>query len=125
MANKRRKAFQRGLWAEFIASLYLRLRGYKILKRRYKTPVGEIDIIALKNKTLVIMEVKFRTNPSDSLHAVTPRTQVRVEKAARHFLFLHPVYTSYDIRFDVLAFFPRRFCSFSFVHLDNAWRPRS
>ncbi len=48
--QSRARAYRRGLFAETIAALLLRLKGHRILARRYKTPVGEIDLVALKGR---------------------------------------------------------------------------
>ena len=58
MKSAKLKAYEQGHAAESIAAFYLMLRGYRILKRRYKTPVGEIDIIAKKDSALHFVEVK-------------------------------------------------------------------
>ena len=50
--NKKRKANRFGHYGEYFAMLFLMLKGYSILERRYKTKVGEIDIIA-KKKNIV------------------------------------------------------------------------
>jgi Uncharacterised protein family UPF0102 len=57
---KRVRAYRRGLFAESIAALLLRLKGHRIIARRYKTPVGEIDLVALKGKRLAFVKVKQR-----------------------------------------------------------------
>ncbi len=46
--------------AETRCALGLRLRGYRVLARRYKVPVGEVDIVARRGRTLVFVEVKAR-----------------------------------------------------------------
>lgn len=119
--NKRLAAYRKGARLEKLAALYLRLKGYKILKIRYKTPFGEIDIVACREKTLVFVEVKGRGKIGAALESVTPRNRMRVEQAVRYFIASHPYYISHDMRFDVVVFAP----PFSFRHLDNAWRPRS
>ena len=111
------KAYKRGLWAEYLAALYLIFCGYRILKMRYKTQVGEIDIIALKKHTLVFVEVKSRRNIVDALESVNVRTRKRIEKAARYFLMCDSVYNDFEMRFDVIVFDG----GFNFKHLDNAW----
>jgi hypothetical protein len=59
VSEKRVRAYRHGLFAETIAALLLRLKGHRIIARRYKTPVGEIDLVALKGKRLAF-EVKQR-----------------------------------------------------------------
>ena len=123
--NPKRTSYQRGLWAEKWAALYLRLKGYRILKTRYKTPVGEIDLIAVKKKTLVFVEVKARAHIDDALHAVNMRAQRRIQKASGHFVIYHPEYTAYDMRFDVIAFAKGIVGGYWPRHLDNAWQAHS
>ncbi len=60
MRETRVKAYRSGHAAETIAALMLRLKGHRIVARRYKTPVGEIDLVALKGKRLAFVEVKRR-----------------------------------------------------------------
>ena len=121
--NKRQKSYALGLRAEIFSAFYLMLRGYRILKLRYKTPVGEIDILACKKNTLVAVEVKARKNQSEALAAVDARSQKRIEKALMHYVMHHPTYAGFDMRFDVIALYLG--VPFSFQHLDNAWQARS
>ena len=58
--NKRQKAWRYGQAAETICALSLQLRGYRILARQFKTPLGEVDIIARRGRVLVFIEVKAR-----------------------------------------------------------------
>jgi putative endonuclease len=55
MREARVRAYRRGLFAETVAALMLRLRGYAIVARRCKMPVGEIDLVALKGKRLAFI----------------------------------------------------------------------
>ena len=104
--NKRRKAHQRGLTAETFAAWYLRLTGWRILKRRYKTKVGEIDLIAKKRKTVAFIEVKARKSRSAALEAVTPASQKRIVRAAKLFVAEHPKAGFFTLRFDVIVVRP-------------------
>jgi putative endonuclease len=120
MASAERiKAYKKGHAIERMAALYLTLKGYKILKTRYKTPSGEIDVIARRKNQIVFVEVKGRENIASALESVTLRNRMRVEQAARHFIAAYPRYAGFDMRFDVVVFSP----PMSFLHLDNAWRP--
>ena len=109
--------YQKGLWAERLAAWYLRLKGYGILGMRYKTRVGEIDVIAKRGKTLVFVEVKHRQNVIAALEAVHADNQARVRRAAELYLQKHPRYTGHDMRFDVLVFAPRCWPQ----HIQNAF----
>ncbi|MCI5060863.1 MAG: YraN family protein [Alphaproteobacteria bacterium] len=108
-----------GLWAEWVACAYLWLKSYKILKTRYKTSVGEVDIIAEKNGTLVFIEVKARTTKTGALESLTPRMRGRVSRAAQHYLMEESVNLSHrNMRFDLICVTP----PFHIHHLDNAWQ---
>ena len=121
MSKKRVAAYRQGLWAEYVAALFLFVRGYRIVAWRYKTRHGEVDLIASKGRTLVMLEVKRRQDKDTAFAAVTPRNQRRIEAAALQFLARNPKFMLYNVRFDVLAFSGL----FSFAHLDNAWEARS
>jgi len=81
---------QFGLSAESGATACLLIKGYRILARRYKTPVGEIDIIARRRGTLVFVEVKARKSLDDAAAALTARQQARIIDAAQYWLAAHP-----------------------------------
>ena len=49
------------------------LKGYRILARRYRTPHGEIDIVARRQQLIAFVEVKARASLDDAAYAVTPR----------------------------------------------------
>jgi len=116
-----RATYKKGLWAEQIAKLYLMLKGYRIVASRYKTPMGEIDIIARKANWIVFVEVKNRPSGDEGLFAVSAKSQGRIVNAARYYLAdlskRQKMGENFDFRFDVLAV--SRF--FHIRHLDNAW----
>ena len=116
---KKRETYKTGLHAEAFSAAMLRLKGYAILHKRYKTKVGEIDLIIQKDRTVAFVEVKSRRTMEQALEATTPAMQARIVRAALTFLSHHPVYADYDLRFDLVAFSP----PFYWRHLDNAWRP--
>lgn len=117
MAKK--DTYKFGLLAESLAALFLMAKGYRILARRYKTPVGEIDIIARRGRTIAFIEVKARGNLSAALESVTPMMRSRIGRAAQYFLSSDAALSSCDLRFDLIALAP----PFFLRHLDNAWRP--
>jgi putative endonuclease len=104
--EKRRTAHALGLSAETWAAWYLRLTGWRILKRRYKTKSGEIDLIAKRRKTVAFVEVKARKNRQAALEAVTPASQKRISRAARIFVTEHPKAGFFTLRFDVVIIRP-------------------
>lgn len=106
--RNRRRAHARGLSAEYRAAWALRLTGWRILKNRYKTKLGEIDLIAKKGKTVAFIEVKARKTREEALAAVTPASQRRIVNAARQFIAEHPKAVFFTLRFDVMIVRPWR-----------------
>lgn len=78
----RQAAERRGRWAEWVAMLLLIAKGYRILGHRLRTPYGEVDLAAWKSGILVIVEVKARATYDAGAHALTPRAQERIARAA-------------------------------------------
>ena len=112
-------AYRAGLLAEMLAALLFVVRGYAIAGWRYKTPVGEIDLVARRGRQLVFVEVKFRKRLDDAAGSVNGRMASRISRAAQYFLAAHPAWADYPMRFDLVAVAP----PFFWRHLDNAWRP--
>jgi putative endonuclease len=107
LASPQKKiAFQLGISAESRAAAWLIARGFRILARRYKSPLGEIDIIAARRHLLVFVEVKARANLDAAAEAVTPRQKQRIAQAAEIWLAAHPRVTFRDIRFDAILVAP-------------------
>lgn len=79
------KRYTKGLWAERWAALYLMCKGYRILASRYKTPLGEIDLVARKGNALIFIEVKARSHRTVGLEAVSSQSWERIARAAAHF----------------------------------------
>jgi putative endonuclease len=98
----RQVAFQTGVTAESRAAAYLVERGYAIVARRFKSPVGEVDIVARRGDELVFVEVKARRRLDDAALSVTPRQQRRIVAAAEAWLAAHPDDGRCEIRFDVI-----------------------
>jgi putative endonuclease len=107
-APERVAAFQTGLSAESRACAWLIAHGYRVLARRFKTPVGEIDIVVKRRNLVAFVEVKARASLDDAAYAVTPRQQLRIIAAAQAFLAQNPQYEQYDMRFDAILVAPKR-----------------
>ena len=104
-----------GRRAERVAAIFLAFKGYRILARRFRSPSGEIDLIARRRRLVVYVEVKGRRGE----HAhVRDRQRHRIRRAAEHFLKLRPELSSCDQRFDVVLIRPGAFP----IHLKDAWR---
>lgn len=78
----RQAAQRRGHRAERIAALWLRLKGYTILGRRVRTPLGEVDLVVRRGGALVFVEVKARDSAADAGSALSPQRLRRVARAA-------------------------------------------
>jgi len=115
---KKRRAYQRGHVAEFLCLWHLRLRGYRILARRFRVPSGEIDLIARRGGTLVAIEVKARSSITAASEAISVQNRRRVTRALEHYLALHPHLAGLTQRFDVMLVLPGRLPR----HLRDAWR---
>ncbi len=116
-ASERRRAERRGRRGEGAAALWLQLKGYQILDRRARTPVGEIDIVARRGGVTVFVEVKARPERGAGLIAVSRSAQRRLSRAGAAWLAGRSQST--PMRFDVVVIAPR---SLPF-HLRDAWRP--
>jgi putative endonuclease len=105
---ERQLAFRTGLSAESRAALLLVAKGFRILARRWKSPVGEIDIVARRRALLVFVEVKARDDLDDAAWSVTDRQRARIVAAAEVWLARYPDPRVRDIRFDAMLVAPRR-----------------
>jgi putative endonuclease len=114
----KRTSYSTGLLAETLCRWALRLKGYRILSSRYKSPLGEIDIIALRGNAVAMIEVKARSE-REAVEAILPRQRQRLQRAALDFLARHPQFNTHNLRFDMMLVAPRRWP----VHIQNAWRP--
>ena len=101
-------AFRTGLSAEACAAAYLMAKGYRILERRFRTPPGEIDIVARRRHLVAFIEVKARASLDEAAYAVTPRQQARIIAAAQAWLVAHPEHAEFELRFDAMLIAPRR-----------------
>src|SRR5690348_4244108 len=100
-------AFRTGLSAESRAAAYLMAKGYRILARRFRTPHGEIDLVARRRNLIAFVEVKARATLDDAAFAVTPRQQRRIIDAAQGWLVAHPEHADFELRFDAVLIAPR------------------
>ncbi|HEY7997550.1 MAG TPA: YraN family protein [Pseudolabrys sp.] len=99
-------AFGLGISAESRAAAWLIAHGYRILARRWKSPLGEIDIIAARRHTLIFVEVKARATLDSAAESVTERQKRRIAAAAEIWLAANPNAAIRDIRFDAILVAP-------------------
>ncbi len=101
--ESRRRAERSGRRAEFVAAAAYALRGYEILERRFRAPVGEIDLVARKGAMIVFIEVKKRASADQAVLAVTPAARRKIERAGATFLSLRPKFGEFAVRYDIAA----------------------
>lgn len=107
-SRARLKAYHGGHRGEALAAWLLRLKLYRIIGRRYKTPVGEIDLIASRFGTTVFVEVKARSKAASEGETLEAINRARITRAAQYWLAHHPAKAGTDLRFDVIFLAPRR-----------------
>ncbi len=109
--NYRRKikSYKFGIVGEFIAIVFLVIKGYKIIARRYKTKVGEIDIIASKKDLLIMIEVKSRKYYDEVEEVLSLNQRKRIKNAANFFIQKnYKKFCNHSVRFDLIIVKP--FC---------------
>jgi putative endonuclease len=114
----RRRAHLFGLRAEAIATLLLRLKGYRILARRFLVVGGEIDVVAQRGQTIAFVEVKARDNLDDAASAILETKRRRISRAARVWLARNPWAAGATLRGDAVFIAPGRLPR----HLGAAYR---
>jgi putative endonuclease len=118
-SRRRTEAF--GRWAETAAAWRLRLVGWRIVARRWRSPAGEIDLIAYRRGILAFVEVKARADHAAALESVQPRQRRRVSRAATDFVARHRRLNGAAMRFDVVTVGPWRWPR----HVADAWQPEA
>lgn len=113
----RRKAERGGRFAEWLAAMLLRLKGFSILTTRFRTGAGEIDIVAQRGGLVVFAEVKARSTVDAAIGSVTPYARHRIAAAAKVFLSRKRHLADKMIRYDIVAV-----AGWRIRHLPDAWR---
>ena len=113
---KRQRAERGGRRGEWLASLWLRLRGWEILARRARTPLGEVDLVARRGAMVAFVEVKARASAAEAEFALDEYRLRRVAAAAEALAprYLRP---GDDMRIDAMFIVPWRLPR----HLENVW----
>ncbi len=115
----RQASERRGRRAEFAAAMLLRMKGYSVLAKRVRLPVGEIDLIAKRGQTLAFIEVKYRRQIDAAFEAVSPSAWRRIHRAAELWASRYPHAAALDWRYDLIAV-PKTYIP---VHKPDFWRP--
>lgn len=109
-----------GRRSETLAALSLVCKFYRVIGRRVKTRVGELDLVALSpSGVLCFIEVKARGLENDAVVALTMRQRARIARAAALYLAARPALRHKAVRFDAMLVTPRRWPK----HVKDAWRP--
>jgi putative endonuclease len=101
--------------------LALVFKGYRIVARRHRTKLGEIDLIARRGRLVLIVEVKCRASLAEAMQAIGGVSERRIEAAADLWLSRQPDFGSLSVRFDMVAVLPRRWP----VHVPNIFQGRN
>lgn len=113
---KRQRAERGGRRAETLAAIWLQLKGWKILGRRVRTPVGEVDLVARRGKTVAFVEVKARSTAEEAAFALDEWRLRRVAAAAEALAHRY-TRAGDDVRLDAIFIVPRRLPR----HMANIW----
>lgn len=116
----RQRHERRGHRGEWFAALALTVKGYRIVARRYRTRLGEIDLIARRGTLVLIVEVKVRPTLEQAMEAIGRMSERRIDAAADLWLMRQPDYARLSLRFDMVAVLPRRWP----VHVANVFQGR-
>lgn len=115
--HKRGKtAYWQGWIAEWWACMILWSKGYRLLARRFRTPVGEIDLLMHTKGILVGVEVKKRDRLQSALESVTPKVQKRFVRAMEVGAQMFHCHAACGYRLDVFCVGPW----YTFRHVKNA-----
>ena len=97
------------------------MKGFRVVARRYRTPLGEIDLIMRRGDLVVMVEVKARKTVLAAMEAISATAERRIEGAADLWLSRQRDYGRLSVRFDMVAILPWRWP----VHVENVFYARS
>lgn len=100
---KKQLAETRGRVAENLARIIYFFKGYRLLEKRFKCPLGEIDLIFKRGRTLVFTEVKYRAVLNKEIPILTQHQQLRIRRAAEWFLVKNQKLNLFNMRFDFIV----------------------
>ncbi len=104
--EQRRRAEKSGHRGESLALWWLRLKGWRLVARDFRCPVGEIDLIVRRGGVLALVEVKRRATLAAAAEAIRRQQQGRVARAAQAFLQRRPDLAALVLRFDAVLLAP-------------------
>jgi putative endonuclease len=107
-SQKARRSGVTGRRGEWLAILWLGVKGYRLLSRRFGGKGGEIDLIVKRGRTIAFVEVKARGALDEALIAITPEKRRLVEARIRHWLARNPWAMEHHLRADAVFLAPWR-----------------
>lgn len=117
MTEARQKRYRAGIWAEKFAAVWLFFKGYSVLARRYKCPLGEIDLIVKRGKTIAFVEVKYRQSLADAAFSISDHQKQRIVRSANFWLQANSQQVYETLTMDVILLAPLRLPQ----HIQNAF----
>lgn len=95
----------KGAREEALALRYLQAQGLRLVLANYRRKCGELDLVMRDAQTLVIVEVRKRSNPNfgSAAESINARKQARIVRATALLLVARPEFSNYAVRFDVIA----------------------
>lgn len=118
--RKRVRHERRGHRGEWLAAAALMLKGFRIVDRRFRTKLGEIDLIARRGNLVIMVEVKVRPTLIAAMDAIGGMSQRRIEAATDLWLSRQPDHAVLSVRFDMVAVLPWRWP----VHVPGIFQSR-
>ncbi|MXO68245.1 YraN family protein [Pelagerythrobacter marinus] len=115
---KRQRAERQGRAGEGRAALWMQLQGWRVLDRRRRTPLGEIDLVCRRGNVIAFVEVKWRARAAELDHAIDEFRLARVAAAAEAVAHEY-ANGGEDLRIDVILLAPGAIPR----HIVNAWQP--
>lgn len=102
MISRKRLANYYGKYSEWLACLYLMLKGYRFLKHDYATKYGQIDLVFYKKNTVVFVEVKARKKMAVIENIISRQQRRHAISAANHFVLKNKFFTNKAMQFDAI-----------------------
>ena len=117
MIKAKQISYIKGHIAEIYTMCFLLLKGYRIYKRRFSNPLGEIDLIIGKGNSIVFCEIKYRKNYNIGLYAISGIQKKRIINGAKLYIARNSQYIGMNYRFDYIVV-----CGLKIHHFQNAWQ---
>nr|CAH7721098.1 unnamed protein product [Callosobruchus chinensis] len=105
----------KGYFGELLVSIYLKLKFYNVIKRRFRCKLGEIDLIVSKKKELIFIEVK--TSLFGKEVPISHFQCQSIINSSKYFLSKNLDFLDYSVRYDLCFLSLRR----RPIYIKNAW----